>query len=287
MIGVLNAYKPKNKTSGAVVLAVKKLLNIRQVGHLGTLDPLASGVLPLTIGKATKLFDYFLTKRKTYIAEFTFGYQTNTLDLEGEIEKTCDYIPTESELKNAIKEYFLGKIPQKPPDFSSKKINGQTAHKLARAGIKLDLAPKEIEIYEFELLSKIDEKTFSFKITCSAGTYIRSIARDLGEYVKSCGTMTNLKRTNVGEFLLTDALNFEEFTRENIEKNIIPLETVLSSFDKISVTELEFKKLRDGIKIDIIGAKNTANDVCVCLNGKVVGMGKIAENKLRVKTYFV
>jgi len=287
MIGVIVIDKPKNISSSGVVVRIKKLLNEKKVGHLGTLDPLATGVLPICIGKATRLFDYFLKKQKTYVAQFSFGMQTDTLDLEGKIEKTCEYIPTKNELKDAISGNFLGKIMQMPPDFSSKKVNGQKAYDLARKGQKVELSPKEIEIFEFEIQRKIDEKTFEFKITCSSGTYIRALARDLANCVNSCATMTNLIRTNSGNFSLENAVKFEDLTKEKIEENLISLERIFSDFEKIEIDVEQFRKLRNGTKIEIKRAKNVDNDLCIVCEKNVIGIGKVVNDRLELKTYFI
>lgn len=287
MIGVIVINKSKNISSSGVVVKIKRLLNEKKVGHLGTLDPLASGVLPVCIGKATRLFDYFLKKKKTYIAQFSFGTETDTLDLEGKVEKTCEYIPSKDELFNSINQNFLGKIMQMPPDYSSKKVNGERAYDLARKGEEIRLSPKEIEIFDFQILEQKDNKTFEFEITCSSGTYIRALARDLASSTKTCATMTNLIRTKSGNFSLENAVELESLTREKIEANLISLETILADFKKIEVTEEQLVKLRNGIKIEVIWAKNSDNDLCVLCKKSVIGIGKIANDRLQMETYFV
>ena len=154
MIGVVNINKPVGTTSSNVVVKIKKLLNIKKVGHMGTLDPLAQGVLPICVGKATRLFDYFLKKQKTYIAQFRFGEQTDTLDLEGNIIDISTNIPTKTEIEKALK-VFIGEINQIPPMFSSKKINGKKAYDLARKGEEIELQPCKITIYDYKLLKQI------------------------------------------------------------------------------------------------------------------------------------
>lgn len=287
MNGVVVIDKPKNISSNFVVVKVKKLLNTRQVGHLGTLDPLATGVLPVCVGRATRLFEYFLKKQKTYVAEFTFGFQTNTLDLEGEVEKTCENLPTTAEIEDAIRAHFTGKILQTPPAFSSKKIDGKKAYDLARQGKQVTLKPKEVEIFDFEILGQKNKKTFEFKITCSSGTYIRSLARDLGESPHSCATMTNLKRTMCGNFTIENALNFDTLTTESLQQNIIPLNTVLKDFESIEIEQKDFEKLRTGTKIAVNWVKTDACNICVVCCGEVVGIGDIAMGALKMKTYLV
>ena len=153
MLGVLNINKPKGVTSSNVVVKIKKLLNIKKVGHMGTLDPLAQGVLPICIGKATRLFDYFLKKQKTYIAQFKFGEETDTLDLEGKIVKTSSYIPTKQDIAKALTT-FIGEISQIPPMYSSKKIDGKKAYDLARQGETIEMKPCNVTIYDYKLFHK-------------------------------------------------------------------------------------------------------------------------------------
>ncbi len=287
MTGVIVVDKPKGISSGEVVKVIKRLSGEKRTGHFGTLDPLATGVLPVCIGKATRLFEHFLKKRKTYLAEFTFGFQTTTLDMEGEIEKKSSQLPSEKQLKTAIKEHFLGKIMQLPPVFSAKKIAGKKAYDLARQGLEVNLSPKEIEIFSFEVLKKIDDKTFEFEIECSAGTYIRSLARDLAKAVGSVGTMSNLRRTKTGNFSLKRAVSFETLTKENIAENLISLKDILTDFEKVEVDTENFQKLRNGTKIELNRGKRPSYEVCVWCENEIVGLGKVEDDSLKITTYFV
>ena len=151
---------------------------------MGTLDPMATGVLPIGVGKATRLFPYLLDKNKVYRANFLFGTLTDTLDTTGKIEKTTDSIPSETEIKNALVN-FTGDIDQMPPKFSSKCVQGKRGYELARAGKDFELKTKRVRIDNIEYTGKISEKEFSFRITCGGGTYIRSLARDMGEFLGS------------------------------------------------------------------------------------------------------
>lgn len=296
MIGVININKPRGVTSSQVVVKIKKLLNLKRVGHMGTLDPLAQGVLPICIGKATRLFDYFLKKQKTYIATFEFGKQTTTLDLEGEVEKTSEHIPNYAEIENSLKE-FKGKIMQLPPVYSSKKVGGKKACDEIRRGNSIELKPCEVEIFEYKLLKQIDSKTFEFQITCSAGTYIRSLARDLGEAVGSCATMTKLIRTKSGVFDLNSAVDFDTLTQDIIQKEILSLESVLRDFESIEISSQNFQRLLNGLKLDVNAITNIPNNIksgqhgiqyykVICQN-KIVGIGVVENNTLKIKTYLL
>lgn len=301
MIGVLNIYKPRGVSSSYVVVKLKKLLNTKKVGHMGTLDPLAEGVLPICVGRATKLFDYFLKKQKTYVATFQFGYQTSTLDLEGEIEEKSLNVPTYEQLQVVVKK-MVGKSFQMPPKYSSKKIGGQKACDLIRSGKSVELKPCEIEIFDFKLLRKISTDTFEFEITCSAGTYIRSIARDLAQSVGSLATMTKLVRTKSGPFLIDNSINFDKLEQINLEKELISLDEVLIDFEPIFITEVQLKTLLDGKKLskDEVAKTNKKNqhlkfDMAqttvnkfykVICNDSIVGIATESDGIIKVKTYF-
>lgn len=284
MIGVINVCKPKNVTSSNVVVKVKKLLGIKRVGHMGTLDPLASGVIPICVGKATRLFDYFLKKQKTYIATFSFGFQTTTLDLEGEVEEKSANIPTKEQVESALKT-FVGKISQLPPQFSSKKVGGQKSCDMARKGIQVKLKECPVEIFEYELLRQIDNATFEFKITCSAGTYIRSLARDLGKKLNSCATMVNLIRIAAGNFKIENSLKYEDFSAESLKSNLLPLEKVLKDFKKVEVCQNEYKDLLSGKEIFGTLEKDFNGDCAVLFGKKVVAISSAKGGNLKLKTF--
>ena len=286
MQGIILINKPKGVTSSSVVSKVKFLTH-EKCGHLGTLDPLAEGVLPICIGRATRLFDYFLKKQKTYIAHFTFGYQTSTLDLEGEKVKICSYVPTKSEIEMAIEKHFLGDILQTPPEYSAKKLDGQKAYDLARKNKELDLKPVPITIYKFDLMQQINENTFEFEITCSAGTYIRALARDIGFATNSCATMTSLVRTKVGAFDIKDCIEFENLSKEGILEKIIPQDDILRAIFpcKINISKEVLQDLLNGKKKFLKGKEGEPH--AVFCEGKGVGIGFISNNYLTIKTYLL
>ena len=196
MNGFFNINKPKGMTSSQVVGKVKYLLGKKaKVGHMGTLDPLASGVLPIAVGRATRLFDFLLQKKKTYIATFQFGIHTDTLDSTGTTLDTSNVIPTIDQITSVLPQ-FLGVNQQIPPAYSAKSINGKRAYDLARQGQEVELKPCTIQIFDIQVQRQLAHDTFQFLITCSAGTYIRSIARDLGTALGTFATMTELNQDN-------------------------------------------------------------------------------------------
>lgn len=201
--------KPKGISSNTVANIVKKAVGANKAGHLGTLDVAGEGLLPVTLNKATRLFDLFLNKDKVYKTIFIFGKTTDTLDLEGEITKTDNKSITPQMIQSVLHE-LVGKYPQMPPVYSAKKVGGKNAYALARRGEAVELKPKVIEVYEFKLLKQVDNNAFEFEVACSSGTYIRSLCRDLAERLSTYGVMSYIQRTRCGRFDLKDAFTLEE-----------------------------------------------------------------------------
>lgn len=218
MNGFLVINKPQTWTSFDVVAKIRNKLGVKKVGHTGTLDPMATGVLILCIGKATKLAQTISDRNKEYIGEITLGATSNTDDAEGEITPNQSVEEKTKEEIEAILPEFRGTIMQMPPQFSAKKIGGKRAYKLARQGKKVELKPSEITIHELELL---DYKwpVVKIRVLSSKGTYIRSIARDIGKKLGVGGYLTSLQRTKVGDYTLDQACNIEEAD----ESKIIPI----------------------------------------------------------------
>lgn len=239
MKGLININKPKDWTSFDVVNFVRHKLKIKQVGHLGTLDPMATGVLVVTVGSATKLFDMFLNKSKTYIAEFEFGYLTDTLDATGERTKSTQNIPTLEDIKNVLPQ-FVGDIMQMPPQYSAKKVNGQKACDVARSGEEIELKPCKIHIEKINIIS-YEEQKLKLEIACGGGTYIRAIGRDIAEKLNSLATMTNLVRTQVGNFKLSDSIEIKK--DDSFTFDLLPLDSVFFALPKICDQELAWKLL--------------------------------------------
>ncbi len=244
--GFVNIIKPTGMTSSDVVVRVKKILKIKKVGHLGTLDPAASGVLPIAFGKATKFFDYFLKKDKIYIADVKFGILTDTLDSFGTITQKED-VSVSSEDINQILAEFIGKIQQVPPKYSAIKINGKKACDLARLGEEVKINPREIEIYSIELLSELGKNFFRFKVHCSAGTYIRTLFNDIASRLGTVATTPIIIRTKSGLFEINDAITLDEL---NECKSVVEIEQLFNDFDKFIVDDENLlKKLKNGVKL--------------------------------------
>lgn len=247
MIGFINVNKPVGMTSAQVVATVKRKLSLdksTKIGHMGTLDMQAGGVLPIAVGKATRLFDYMLTKRKYYRAEFTFGYMTDSLDSAGEIINRDDKVIIERQVREVLPE-FLGDIMQVPPLFSAKKLGGKRASDIARSGETVDLEACPIHIFRFDLVS-VRGNSFVFDIECSAGTYIRSLCRDLASSLGTFATMTKLTRTKAGVFELGNAIELENVS----EECLLPPEVVLGGVPSLNFdTDREMQTLLNGQRL--------------------------------------
>lgn len=284
--GIILINKPEGVSSNKVVNIVKHTLSADKCGHLGTLDLEGAGLLPVTVNKGTKLFDWFLNKDKTYETIFVFGFETDTLDLSGTILKQDDKIVSRDEVEKAIKT-MIGSYDQMPPMYSAKKVGGVVAYKSARKGVSLNLSPKNISIYDFKLLSQIDTNKFKFEISCSSGTYIRSVCRDLAYKLSTYGSMQCILRTRCGNFYLKDASTLEEF--ENGKFDFIECDKVFD-FDKILLDDIQTEKILNGVDIKI-GKENFENkDENLKKNQKYkvysqkqfLGLGEIFDDKLRL-----
>ena len=249
MNGVINIYKNTGMTSFDVVAMVRRVAKMKKVGHTGTLDPAASGVLPVCLGKATKIIDYIMENKKVYRVNLKLGMVTDTYDLEGEVlrEKDASHI-TKDEILNCINS-FLGTIDQVPPMYSALKQNGVRLYELARQGIEVHREARKVTIYSIENIKIESNDNIQMDVCCSKGTYIRSLCYDIGEKLNIGATMTALERIQNGPFTKEEAINIEDLTEKLLEKHIISIEKALDSFEKITVNEKFGKLLRNGVKV--------------------------------------
>lgn len=247
MDGILIIKKPQGYTSFDIVAKVRKFFNTKKVGHTGTLDPMATGVLVLCLGRATKLIEYLMKDEKEYVGEVTLGATSNTDDAEGEIKKTITNTITNTITKTETEKVihdFIGDIKQMPPQFSAKKIKGQRAYDIARKGEKADLKESNITVHNIKLMS-FDWPVFKMHVHCGAGTYIRSLARDIGEKLGCGGYLSSLLRTKVGDYTLEQACTLETMN----ETSIMPMYSALKHLESYNLSDSEYKILRDGKKI--------------------------------------
>jgi tRNA pseudouridine55 synthase len=253
--GALVINKPQGKTSHDIVDAVRHLAGFRQIGHLGTLDPLATGVLVLLLGKATRLVRFYSGRRKRYNAAFRFGYATNTYDSEGTASGAETAPVLEREVIERLAAESVGRFEQMPPIFSAKKIHGRPAYELARKNQAVELKPANVEVYEYRL-TELEGNTARFTIECSSGTYIRSLAHDMGQKIGCGAHLSEICRTAVGEFSLDQAVDLNELATAardgKFQSCLIALENLLPDYPRTNVLPVLEKKVRHGGKFNVI-----------------------------------
>ena len=283
MDGIILINKQKNYTSHDVVNKVKKITKSK-VGHTGTLDPNATGVLPLLLGNATKISKYLINHDKEYEVLLQLGTKTDTADAEGKIieEKDVNIDSLSEENVKKVLSTFLGKQKQMPPMYSAIKVNGKKLYQYARQGQEVEIKPREIEIYEIKLTNlDREKKQISFVVGCSKGTYIRSLCEDIADRLGTVGFMKELNRTKVGEFNIKDCVTIEEF-EEKYNKNdfsdIITIEEIFKENPKIELDNLNIKQYLNGVKIKV-----PVQDAVyrTYLNNKFIGLGIVKESYLK------
>lgn len=275
MDGFINVYKEEGQTSHDVVNKIRKIFETRKVGHTGTLDPNATGVLPIAVNNATKVIEYMENDDKTYIAELTLGIITDTEDIWGSIleEKTVSVDKNEIEM---VVKSFVGKQKQVPPMYSALKVNGKKLYELAREGKTIERVPRDIEIFNIENI-KINRNKVSFEVHCSKGTYIRTLCKDIGEKLGCGATMSALKRVQAGKFTIDTAVTLEELL-ENKEKYLLDLEIPLNRFDIISLNDEEGRKYINGIRLC---TERKDGLYRVYIGGRLYGVCRVNENVIR------
>ena len=250
LFGFLNIYKPVGMTSHDVVSVLRRVTKIKQIGHTGTLDPFAEGVLPICIGKATRLIEY-LQDDKEYLATVQFGAATNTFDLDGEKVFTSDKKVSRDDIKEGLKS-FEGEILQFPPIFSAIKVNGKKLYELARQGVEIERKPRRVEIHHIKI-EEINLPRVTFSVGCSKGTYIRTLCADIGDRLGCGALMETLQRTRVGNFHIEQALKLsqiEELVRENrLEEYVIAPDAVFEEYESLTVMPEFDKVLLNGNKL--------------------------------------
>lgn len=249
MNGVLNIYKEKGMTSYQVVASVKRIAGVKKVGHTGTLDPEAEGVLPVCIGRATKLVDYIMDGEKIYRASFQFGKISDTLDAFGQVEETGKPIPEKSAVIEKLKS-FLGTSMQVPPMYSALKVQGKRLYELARNGEEIERQPREIHVSKLELLNYNEETgEGAFLLYCSKGTYVRSIIDDLGRLLGSGAIMTALIREGTGRFKLDTSVTLNQLEQDGIEEHLLEMERVLEGYPVLEIPDNYLKLVVNGVKV--------------------------------------
>ncbi len=253
--GWLNVDKPVGLSSAACVNAVRRITGAAKLGHAGTLDPQASGILPIALGEATKTMPFVTDAAKRYVFEIVWGERRSTDDVEGDIVETSDVRPDGAAIE-AMLPRFVGAIDQVPPAFSAIKIDGKRAYAMARAGEAVVMVPRTVRIDEFCLEAVMDRDRARFAVACGKGTYIRALARDLAAALGTCGHLGALRRTAVGCFTEATAISLEKLTELGhsaaAQPPLLPVETVLDDIPALALTDTEAERLRSGQAVPIL-----------------------------------
>lgn len=284
MNGVILINKEKNISSFGVVAKVRKILNIKKVGHSGTLDPEATGLLPILIGNGTKISKYLIEHDKTYIAKLKLGIKTTTADGEGDILEKDNFKLDKKDEKFYIEIFnsFIGKSTQIPPIYSAIKVDGKKLYEYARKNEEVEIKPREIEIYNIKIISiNYDENEIDFEVSCSKGTYIRTFCEDIAKKLETVGYMKELKRTRVDNFRIEDAITLEELesnknNEEYLKNKIISIENIFENKNKINLNERKKELFLNGVKL----THDLKDDIYLVYSNNVfLGLG-IVQNKL-------
>lgn len=249
--GWINLDKPLEMTSTQAVGKIKRILNTKKAGHAGTLDPLATGILPIALGEATKTVAYAQDREKGYRFTVTWGEARDTDDSEGEVIATSDHRPTESDIQDAMKQ-FIGVIEQIPPKYSAIKIQGERAYDLARDGVEFEITSRKVHIFDLKLLECTPD-TASFEMMCGKGTYVRALARDMAEILGTYGYISYLRRTFVGPFTEKNAISLDKLAEivdsADAHEALLPITTALDDIPALPLSDQEASRLRNGQKL--------------------------------------
>ena len=280
--GWLIIDKPKDMGSTQVVSITRRLFNAKKNGHAGTLDPFATGVLPIAFGEATKLIDFVMTGTKEYEFTIRFGYETDTGDCTGAKTFSSQKLPTKEQILNIVPS-FIGKIKQTPPVYSAIKVNGERAYNLARKGKNVEIKERDVEIFSLQLLDYKSESA-TFKTSCSKGTYIRTLGQDIARALDCYGHLTALRRTKCGIFSIDDTILLDNLKNMvYIAQALLPLETSLRDIAVMAVSEEEASKLKQGQALSPKDRKdlptNSSKAIAVC-NKVLIAIVRIEESKI-------
>lgn len=290
MNGIIVINKPQGKTSHDMVNFVRRLTGIKKVGHTGTLDPDATGVLPICIGKATKAADMLTDSDKEYKAQLVLGMTTDTQDASGKIltEQTVDI--TKEEILEAVS-HFIGEITQIPPMFSAIKKDGKKLYELARQGITIERTPRNVTVHGIDVTDiDLENHTVTLSVSCSKGTYIRTLCEDIGKRLGCGAYMNTLVRTKSAGFDINQSLTEEELVKMRgsgeLEKAVLPIDRIFEKYEKIELAEFLTKKVKNGIKVRYKGAENGRNYRIYDENGKFLCISQYKNGELVLKKAF-
>lgn len=283
MNGIINVFKPKGISSHGVVSRLRKILNLKRIGHTGTLDPNVTGVLPICIGKATRVSEYLLDANKEYIGELSLGIKTDSQDSDGIILERKDLLNLELTNESIYKIFstYEGSIKQIPPMHSAIRHNGKRLYELAREGIEVERKARNVEIYNLEILNIFNSKIL-FEIKCSKGTYVRTICNDIGEELGTFGYMSHLIRTGVGPFKIENAISLEQIEQmmnENDLSFLLPTDVAVKNLEKISLDSKFYNNIINGMKIETDIKKIDTELYRIYCKNDFIGIGKIISEK--------
>ena len=285
MKGLILLNKPKDMTSFGAVSRVRRIMGEKKAGHTGTLDPMATGVLPVLLGSATKLSDYLLAADKSYTATMRLGITTDTLDITGTVLSTHKVDATKQDVLNALAG-FRGEILQTPPMYSAIKQNGQPLYKLARKGIEAERTARKVTIYEIELLEQLSSTDFTVSVRCSKGTYIRSLVADIGKTLGCGATLTELCRTSTGGFSIENCITLERLEQDSAAY----LQSAVKAVEHlpcVEVTNKQATRFSNGGELDLSRLKgdswNTDEPIRVMCDGELVGIGSVDNENQALK----
>ena len=289
--GIVNVLKPPGMTSSNVVSDVRRLFGLKRVGHTGTLDPGAAGVLPICLNRATRLFDYLVDKEKEYIAELAFGSCTDTQDSYGRVIKTSDQMVDEHALRSLLPAFF-GEQTQIAPKYSALKSGGKALYELARSGQEVPERVRPVTIHTLELLAKTGENRYLLRIGCSRGTYIRTLCEDIGARLGVCAHMSFLLRTASGAFRVEDAYSIEELSKlkeqGRLLESVVPIETALAFLKSIRVDdEKALFRLQNGLMERLADASCMEDgESCLVYAGDaLIGVGVNTQEGVKLKLH--
>ena len=293
--GWIFVNKPKNVSSFDVIRRLKKIFSIKRIGHAGTLDPLATGILPIAFGIATKTIPYLVSSKKEYRFSISWGIRTTTHDMEGEVIDESNFVPSKEDILDAVSD-FKGEFYQRPPKYSAVKINGERSYKLARSGIDFNIKEKKVKLYELIIKDHKKNKT-EFLAKVGKGFYIRSLARDLCEKLATSGVIDSLERTELGQFSLENA-----FSLETIEKLVhsapagmvggnllVPLSEVLDDIPALLISDKEAKRFQQGQSFsnnDLLKYSKLGREVLLLKDNRPIGLATVVENSFKPKKVF-
>ena len=284
--GVFLINKPTGITSFQVVAKLRRIINIKKIGHSGTLDPFASGLLQVAFGRATKILTYLNSSNKTYIAKLVFGQRTDTGDLDGEVieSEEVDFMKIKENLQSSI-DAIIKVDSQVPPKYSAIKVNGKRAYKLAREKKVFEIPSRDMKVFAFEVL-ELSEKYVIYKATVSKGTYIRVLSETFANFLGTIGFTQELQRTEIEDFSIENAVDLADLTKENFHKYIHPIEEFLQDFPSIVLNDEQIEKYKHGMRINF-ESDNIERVFVTNQEKKGLGFASIENNILSPKTVFI